>query len=76
MLFRSIEESKNGGKEMDPYMTLGAFASSALKKFEAHPGRKEKRVLKELSKLDMQMKTTTMDPWVIISSFLLRISQW
>ncbi len=75
-LNKLIEEIKNGGKDMDPYMTLGAFASSALKKFEAHPGRKEKRVLKELSKLDIQMKTTTMNPWVIISSFLLRISQW
>ena len=72
-----IREDANNGKRtavVDPYLTFGAFVSAAIKKYEKNQGAKEKRVLKELSKLDMQMKTTAYDPWGIISSFLLRLS--
>lgn len=71
------EKADRGGDtpQLDPYMTFGAIVSSALKKYDEHPGQKEKRVLLELSKLDMQMKTTAYDPWLIILPFLLRLSR-
>ena len=59
----------------DPIQFTGLLASQAFKDYVAHPtGRAEKRILKELSSADIQMKTTGLDPWVIIESFLLRLS--
>ena len=60
----------------DPYMFVGLLSTQAIKKYEAHQGRKEKRVLRELSKLDIAMKSTNYDPWMLISSFLLQVSLW
>ncbi|MBR3368849.1 hypothetical protein IKG45_03635 [Candidatus Saccharibacteria bacterium] len=60
--------------EQDPYMFFGLLASQAIKKYEWKQGAKEKRVLKELSKLDMQMKSTAVQPWVLIKAFLIRLS--
>lgn len=59
--------------EQDPYMFFGLLVSQAIKKFEWRQGAKEKRVLKELSKVDMQMKTTTVESWLLVKSFLLRL---
>ena len=36
-------------------------------------GLDEKKVLKELSKVDLQIKTTKVEPWLLIESFLLRL---
>ena len=46
--------------------------TQALKKFEQRGGVREKRLLKELAKLDMEMKTTGLEPWMLIKAFLLR----
>lgn len=59
--------------QQDPYMFFGLLVSQAIKKFEWKQGDKEKRVLKELSKVDMQMKTTAVEPWLLIKSFLIRL---
>ena len=61
---RKLEKIKG---DNDPYMFFGLLVSQALK-------REEKRVLVELSKLDMQMKTSRIEPWALISSFLLQVS--
>ena len=61
--------------EQDPFMFFGLMVSQALKKFAYRQGEKEKRVLKELSKLDLEMKTTSIQPWLLVKSFLLRLSQ-
>lgn len=60
-------------EKQDPYMFFGLLASQAIKKYEWRQGMKETRVLLELSKLDMQMKTTAVEPWLLIKSFLLRL---
>lgn len=60
--------------EEDPYMFFGLLASQAIKKFEWRQGARERKILKELSKLDIQMKSATVEPWLLIKSFLLRIS--
>ena len=35
---------------------------------------KEKQILKGLAKTDLQMKTTKVDPWLLVESFLLELS--
>lgn len=61
--------------EQDPYMFFGLLVTQGIKKLEYRAGTREKRLLKELSQLDMQMKTTSVEPWLLLKSFLLRISQ-
>ena len=61
-------------QEQDPMMFFGLLVSQAVKDFSRNQGTKEKRVLKELSKLDILMKTTTSQPWLLIESFLLQVS--
>lgn len=61
--------------EQDPYMFFGLMVAQALKRFEARPGEKERRVLKMMAETDMQMKTTSIEPWMLVKSFLLRIAQ-
>lgn len=60
--------------ETDPYMFFGSIASFAIADYTAKQGTKEKRVLKELSKLDIDMKSSTIQPWLLMQSFLLRLS--
>ena len=62
--------------DQDPYMFFGLLVTQAIKKLEYWAGNKEKRLLKELSVLDMQMKTTSVEPWLLLKSFLLRVSQF
>ncbi len=61
-------------QDQDPMMFFGLLVSQAVKDFARNQGTKEKRVLKELSKLDMILKTTSSQPWLLIESFLLQVS--
>ncbi len=58
----------------DPMMFFGLLASQAIKDFAASQGSKQKTILKELSRADLQMKSSSVDPWLLIESFLLRLS--
>lgn len=60
--------------EEDPIMFCGLMISQALKDYKVHPGAKEKRALKELSKLDLSLKTTSVQPWLLVQAFLLRLA--
>ena len=60
--------------DQDPYMFFGLMVTQALKKFEMRAGSRERKLLKELSKLDLQMKTTPVEPWTLVKSFLMRAS--
>ena len=57
----------------DPIMFLGLLASQALKDFSLRHGAKEVRILKDLAKTDLAIKTTKVEPWLLIKSFLLRL---
>lgn len=70
---RAVKILEEIEEQQDPYMFFGLLVSQAIKKYEWRQGSKEKRVLKELSKIDMQMKTTAVEPWLLIKSFLLRL---
>ncbi|MBQ6375379.1 hypothetical protein IJJ37_00365 [Candidatus Saccharibacteria bacterium] len=58
----------------EPVKFTGLLVSQAMKDFVAHPGVREKRVLKELARVDVQMKTTGMEPWLIVEGFLARLA--
>ena len=71
---RAVKMLREIKDENDPYMFFGLMASQALKKYSYRQGDRERQALKELAKLDMQMKTTAIEPWLLIESFLLRLS--
>ncbi len=58
----------------DPMMFSGLMFSQAIKDYSSHQGIKEKNILKELSKLDLDMKSAKVEPWLLIESFLLRLA--
>ena len=59
----------------DPIKFTGLLASQAIKDYSNRQGITEKRALRELAKLDLQMKSTTTDPWLLVESFLLRLQK-
>ena len=58
----------------DPIKFTGLLVSQALKDFSAHPNQEGKQILKALAKIDLQMKTTKVEPWLLVESFLLKLS--
>ena len=72
---RAVQELTKIEAEQDPYMFFGLLVSQALKRLEWRPnGVRERKVLKELGKVDMKMKTTAIEPWLLIKSCLVRLS--
>ena len=61
-------------QDEDPIKFCGLLISQALKDYRAKQGTKEKKALKELSELDLALKSTSYQPWLLIQSFLLRLS--
>lgn len=80
-IFKTAE--RNGQKSLqmlakikpteDPIRFFGLLVSQALKNYSRRQGTKEKKVLQELSQLDLQLKSTATDPWLLIEGFLLRV---
>lgn len=58
----------------DPIKFTGLLISQALKDYRQHQGTKEKRALEELSQLDLNLKSTSFQPWLLVRSFLLQVS--
>ena len=72
---RAVAKLREIEPEQDPMMFFGLLVSQAMKDYVASGGAlREKKVLKELSVLDMQMKTTKVEPWLLVESFLIRLS--
>lgn len=71
---QAIKQLEQIKPNQDPIMFFGLLASQALKDYNQHQGPKEKRALHELSKLDLQMKSTSIDPWLLIEACLLKLS--
>ena len=86
LVFGIYDTAKKDGKKavinlekiklnQDPIMFFGLLVSKALKDYATNQGTKEKRVLRELSKLDLNLKSTSsLDSWLLLESFLLRVS--
>lgn len=58
----------------DPIKFTGLLVSQAIKDFSIHQGIKEKATLQSLAKLDMDMKTAKVEPWLLVESFLLTLA--
>lgn len=73
---KALKMLKENEENEDPYAMLGAWSTSAIKNLKNSPNSKQnKNILKELSRIDMLMKTTKFseEPWMLLESFLLRI---
>lgn len=84
MVFEILDVAMRDGKRavamlekielnQDPYMLVGLFATQALKKYASRQGVREKRLMRELAKLDMEMKSSAIEPWTLVKAFLLKI---
>lgn len=68
-MLRKIEQVE------DPIRFTGLLASQALKDYQIRPGSKEKQILKSLGRTDLEMKSSKIDPWLLVESFLLNLSK-
>lgn len=63
---KAVAELKKIENDEDPIRFTGLLISQALKEYNP-------RILKELSKLDLELKSSKIDPWLLVESFLLKI---
>lgn len=59
----------------DPVKFTGLLVSQALKDFQQNQGARERKILKSLAKIDMQMKSSKIEPWLLVEAFLLEIGK-
>ena len=72
---RAVEMLEKIKINEDPIRFTGLLVSQALKDFGFRQGSYEKRILKDLAKIDMQMKSSKIEPWLLVESFLIKMSQ-
>jgi len=70
---RAVRQLEKIEEEQDPYRFFGLMVSQALKRYGWRNGSREKAILKELAELDIKLKSTTTEPWILIKSFLIRM---
>ncbi len=63
---------KTAEKIEDPYLMFGAWASIAVKNFKTSPTAKNRKILKELAKTDVLLKTSqySSTPWLVLESLI------
>ena len=71
---KAVEMLKKIESDEDPIRFTGLLVSQALKDYQKNQGTKEKQVLRSLSKLDIRLKSTKIAPWLLVESFLLKLS--
>lgn len=71
---RAVQILQEIAPTTEPSLFIGLLTSQAIKDYQARQGSREKHALQELAKLDLAIKTTKVDPWLHIASFLLRLS--
>ncbi len=71
---KAVRDLEKVEADQDPFMFFGLLVTQALKKYEySGGGVRERKIMKELAKVDLQMKSTGVEPWILIKSFLLRV---
>ncbi len=58
----------------DPYMFFGLMISQALRKMDMGLSEKSKRALKILAEYDLKIKSTGIEPWILIKACLIKLS--
>ena len=70
---RAVEILEKIEKNQDPFMLVGLFATQAIKKYGVRQGVRERELLKKLAKLDMDMKSSGIEPMRLVKGFLLEL---
>ena len=73
---KALEMLRKNEETEDPYMMLGAWTSKAVDALKSNPkSAKNRKILKELAKVDMLLKTTNYsnEPWIVMESFILKL---
>lgn len=70
---RAVEILEKIEKNQDPFMLVGLFATQAIKKYGVRQGVRERELLKKLAKLDMDMKSSGIEPMMLVKGFLLEL---
>ena len=70
---KAVELLRRIEGEQEPMMFLGLMVTQAVRDYAARPGAREKKALRELSRLDMELKSSKIAPWLLIEAFLLRL---
>ncbi len=68
---KAVEMLRKIESDEDPIRFTGLLVSQVLKEFKIRQGIREKQILKDLARLDLEMKSTKIDPWLLVESFLL-----
>lgn len=72
---KAVEMVEQIESQQDSYMFFGLLVTQMLKKYETSGAQtRERKILKELVKTDMLMKSSTIEAWDLVKSFLLRVS--
>ena len=73
---KAVRDLEKIEADQDPFMFFGLLVTQVLKKYEySGGGARDRRILKELAKVDLQMKSTGVEPWMLIKSCLLRVGK-
>ena len=70
---KAVQLLENIKPSEDPIKFTGLLVSQAIKDFTANPTGQQKKLLKELARVDLEMKSSKVDPWLLVESFLLRM---
>lgn len=71
---KAVAKLKKIEHQEDPIMFFGFLVSQALRDFSSNPtSTSQKRALRELAKIDLQMKSSTVEPWLLVETALLLI---
>lgn len=68
---KMLEQVENGE---DPVMFTGLMAAQAMKEYAARPGVKEKERLRRLAKLDLDLKSSGVEPWALVKATILGLN--
>lgn len=70
---RAVEILEKIERNQDPFMLVGLFTTQAIKKYGVRQGARERELLKRLAKLDMDMKSSGIEPMMLVKGFLLEL---
>lgn len=72
----AVRELEKREDEQDPYLMVGLLVSDAIRNLQNSGGRsRDRRVLKLLAELDRHMKTSAIEPWILVKGFLLEVGK-
>lgn len=71
---RAVEMLEEIRPTQDPMMFVGLMVSQALKDYAVRQGAQEKKALEKLSRLDLDMKSSPVEPWLLIEACLIRLA--